>query len=168
MDGLRVSMSSWILSLHITDQQHLQMNKKSTIIPAGYRVVTQSWENDGDHPRTIVCQKLSKREAELLVRLATLLQARGTGLENEYGPSDEVREEAYERLIPIFEDFTDIISVKTLAAYQLDGSHMLDYIVDKLLGYSVEDYGLRVLESFEVEWVPIEIVIENVTEQFTK
>jgi hypothetical protein len=142
------------------------MNNKKTIIPAGYRVSTKTWENDGDNYKTLVKEGLSKRQVEFLAKIVKL--SKSIGLENEYEPDEEVYIEAYARLLPIFEEFPDVFSEAKLLAYREEGGCMIDYLIDNLYSRSDNDYALRVIESFKVEYIANPIEMEDVTEEFTK
>ncbi len=141
-------------------------------IPQGYRFTTHSWENDADARQTLIKEGLSKRETELLARLASIIKNRGTGLANTYDPTEEEQERAYKVLLPIFEEYIDLFDtgIKELTNiewFRKDGGYMLNYIQAKLTGepYS-PDFGIRVIESFKIEYIPMDIVLEDVTNQF--
>ncbi len=65
-----------------------------TIIPAGYRVTIESWENDGDNATTKVLEGLTEQDAKFVVDFASLFKSQNNkkpGIGNMYEPDDEER-----------------------------------------------------------------------------
>lgn len=139
---------------------------KCTIIPAGYRFIFDSWENDGDSARTVITEGVNEPEARFLAELAKALVSGSSGLENNYEPDEKEIRKGHKVLLAIFERHQNVFSEEDIDAYRQDGGRMADYIAEKILGYSTEGYYLRVLDSFKIEHVPVEILIKDVTDQF--
>jgi hypothetical protein len=150
----------------MTNTQSQSNEAKCTIIPAGYRFIFDSWENDGDYKRTVVTEGVSEPEARLLAEIAKTLVSGGTGLENNYEPDDKEVKKGLKVLMAIFERFQTVFSEEDFDAFRIDGSLMADYIADKILGYSAEGYYFRVLDAYKIEHVPFDILIKDVTDQF--
>lgn len=126
-------------------------------IPAGYRFTFDSWENDADNNKTKILEGVSLEDAQFLSELCKILQAQGTGLENEYEPDDKTYKKAFKILKPLF---------KKYKKPQNDIYEMCDYIAENILDYSAEEYGLRVLDGVKVQYIPQDILIEDVTAKF--
>lgn len=129
-----------------------------TIIPAGYRLTVTSWENDADNYNTKVVEGLSKEECQFQADFCKALK-HSTDYKNRicnfYEPSDvEVA-----RLVKVWIDL--------LQKYNLNpDSYDMNETLNTLgLGCS-GDFYTRVCESYKVEYTPIDIVFEDVSEQF--
>ena len=154
-----------------------------TIIPAGYRVSVTSWENDADNYKTNVFEGLTKERVEFLAELLPHFYSgsnnRGKTFGNMYEPSDSRYAEAAARIREVMErhragltedeleilDETAGINLKD--ATEGGGSDMYNFgeIVGEFLSYS-EDYSFRVFDTMQVEFVPHEIRMKNVTKEF--
>lgn len=137
-------------------------------IPAGYRITSVSWENDGDHYRTEVKEGLSEDEAKFIGHLGKLMHSRKSGLENNYEASKKEYKKGHEFYLPAFEKYAHLFSAEDMKDYRKDCYALLDYIRENITGYSSEGYALRVLESMKVEYFPEDIVIEDVTYKFVQ
>ncbi len=150
-----------------------------TIIPAGYRITIESWENDADNYKTKLMEGLQKESTMFLVDFAKLFYSQNNwngpkGHGNMYDPN--VSElEAFRK------DFEDIVSkhIKEnteacLLQYFYDDENgkfyedQSDGVMDLAyeLGLSGGDFYTRVLSSIKVEYIPTEIVLNDVTEDF--
>lgn len=125
-------------------------------IKAGYRMTVTSWENDADHYNTITKDGLTENDVKLYV---DVLRLAADGFGNMYEPSDKEMEKFGEAVWLVFD--------KNGHKYeQPDGC--IDEgaeIIGEFCGYS-EHYFTRVVEKIIVEYVPQEIVIEDVTKKF--
>jgi hypothetical protein len=124
-------------------------------IKAGYRVTVKSWENDGDHYNTITKDGLSEEDVKLYVDILKLARE---DFGNMYDPSDKELEDFGNAVKKVFD--------KHGRAY--DESNCEEEggeIIGEFCGYS-EHYFTRVVEKITVEYVPQEIVIEDVTTKF--
>lgn len=142
-----------------------QINK----IPAGYRFSFKSWENDRDSENTLIVEGISEKEAYLLSDLAKIIQAKETGLENKYNPSEKDKENAYNVLWPIFERHENLFDHEDMEYFCGDVGLMVDYINENILGHaSSRNCWMRVLESYKIELIPEEIQIKDVTDTFNQ
>lgn len=131
-------------------------------IKAGYRITVTSWENDADNYNTKSCDGLSEDQARFHVDLLKLIDGshcnNNTVFGNMYEPDDE-QLEAFEAA-----------AAKVLEKHnQLDSKYdTLDIamgIIGDYTGYG-EGFYTRVAESIVVEYVPQEIIIEDVSSKF--
>lgn len=152
---------------------------KQTIIPAGYRVTITSWENDADNSQTKIMEGLQKSSVEFLIDFAKLFYSQNNwngpkGHGNMYAPDEGelvVFAEAYEAVIKkhinqntepsLLQYFWDKDN-NEFYEDQHDGVMELAYE----LGLSGGDFYTRVFESAKVEYIPTEIVLQDVTEEF--
>lgn len=136
---------------------------KHTVIPAGYRLTVVSWENDRDNYNTEVIEGLSKPKCALYVDLCKALK-------NDAFDSDD-------RLCNMYDPSEKEIEKVTLTLQEIINSHNIDedededeidpieYLSD--LGLSGQsEYLTRVCDSFNVEYLPHDIIMEDVTDQF--
>ena len=139
-----------------------------TTIKPGYRLSITSWENDADDYGTKVLEGLSKEKVQLYLDLCTLFKAnRYSGdlvcFGNMYEPSDEELQGAASAVKAIVDAYPEVL---TLEEYIQVSEEPCDYM-SQILGYS-EVYAYRVFDSFKVELVPTEIVLQDVTAEFHK
>ncbi len=140
-----------------------------SVIKSGYRFTTTSYENDGDNSKTVVLDGVPENKAKLLGRLSALLISNETGLENNYEPSKKEFEKAHKIMLPIFEEYKDVFTNEKFALIQDDVGEMQDFIAENLLGYPGEEgYALRSLTSIKVEYIPMDIVVPDVTADLVK
>jgi hypothetical protein len=156
---------------------------KQTIIPAGYRLSITSWENDGDNHQTEVLQGLSKERVEYLLAVCKLFTSgsnnNGATFGNMYEGSAYQRAGACVAIAQVMEQHRDALTdgeLEMLSEIVLDEENDeydedtiadfgLDDIVSELLSYS-ECYTYRVYDGAEVEYIPHEIRMDDVTGQF--
>lgn len=141
---------------------------KTSKIKAGYRIASVSWENDGDHYRTIIKEGIKEEEAKLIGKIGKLMKSRKSGLENNYEASEEDLEKGHKFYLPTFEKYKDLFSNHDMILYRQDCYAIIDYITENITGYSSEGYALRVLESMKIEYFPEDVVIEDVTTKLFK
>lgn len=133
----------------------------STIKP-GYRITVTSWENDADNYNTKTLDGLTEHEAGYHVDLLKLIAGSHCNDKTVFGNMYEPRDsevEAFEKAV------TEVLEKhKKLEA----GYDPLDIAIDMLYVYTggSEGYLTRVVESIVVEFVPHEIIIEDVSKQF--
>lgn len=145
---------------------------KLTTIPAGYRVTINSWENDGDHKRALVFAGLSEETARFYVDFAKKLYSENnrktSGFGNMYAPSEDELEKVHNVLKSVILKHWDafIAFGYTMTQDELDEAlyDVCSEIHYTLFGAS--DYHFRVLDSFKVEFIPVEIKIEDVSKRF--
>lgn len=140
--------------------------QKINSIKAGYRITCVSWENDGDHYRTLIRDGISKRETELIAEIAGSMIKRKSGLENNYEASERDLNKGHKFFLKIFEKYQDFFDEHDMGIFRQDHYGIVEYICDNITGLSVEGYALRVLKSICIEYVPEEIQLQDVTDQF--
>jgi hypothetical protein len=144
-------------------------------IPAGYRLTVHSWENDGDNGKTEVLSGLSREKTQYYVDLCKLLRVYTKGKRdfgNLYDPS-ESKLTAFSNAVKLivdnhpaakqeFDEYTE----------ESNGVNVVDlypeFALEDLfeMGLSGGDFYTRVCEQYTVEYIPTDIIIEDVTEQF--
>lgn len=142
---------------------------KQTTIKAGYRLSINSWENDGDHRKTKVLEGLSKELVQFYVQLLKLFKSQNynddrTAFGNMYEPEDYQLQYAADAIKGVADTHRGTLDSSGYHEYLHVTEDPVDY-VGALLGYS-EHYTYRVFESFKVELVPTEIVLQDVTDLF--
>ena len=152
---------------------------KQTIIPAGYRVSITSWENDADNYKTEFMEGLQKSSVEFLIDFAKLFYSRHNyhdleGHGNMYDPSANELKSFREACVEVINNHINKDTESNLLQYfwdedngglyedQHDGIMELAYE----LGLTGGDFFTRVFESAKVEYIPTEIVLQDVTEEF--
>lgn len=138
-----------------------------TIIKAGYRLTATSWENDADHYAAEVMDGLTEAEVRMYVELGTYL---GSGYgENDFG-NMYVGSSRDDKVVKVRQVLSEVIK-KHRGAFENDDHfefavcEPIEFVNDKLLGYS-DDYLMRVLQEIKVEFIPNDIVIQDVSDQF--
>lgn len=131
-----------------------------TVIKKGYRITVVSWENDGDNYRTITKDGYDECETKLIVDLMKLLESRCFG--NMYEPNTD---KLYR-----FEGALRVVFDKHGVDYTEGGEfsvtdYAMDAYIGEFTGYGSE-FFTRVVQSISVEYIPQDIVIENVSDKF--
>lgn len=152
---------------------------KQTVIPAGYRITVESWENDADNYKTEIMEGLQKTSVEFLVDFAKLFYSKN----NWNGPKGHgnMNEPRAKELNDFRESYMQIVTKHitkdtepSLLQYFWDEDNNLLYddqhdgIMELAyeLGLSGGEFFTRVLDSVKVEYIPSEIVLQDVTEEF--
>ena len=152
---------------------------KQTIIPSGYRVTITSWENDADNYKTEFMEGLQKPSVEFLIDFAKLFYSQNNyrgpkGHGNMYDPSASELNSFSEACVEVINKHINRDTESNLLQYfwddynvclyddQHDGVMELAYE----LGLSGGDFFTRVFESAKVEYIPSEIILQDVTEEF--
>ena|SRR5438874_7441054 len=144
-----------------------------SIIKKGFRVTVSTWENDADNYNSGSMEGLSRPEAAFLVDFVKLFSSqnnhRNRGIGNMYCPNEREMEEAQARVKEVVERHRTAVEGSEHFEYFLhegqfneDGWH--DYAYDLTLAGG--DFYTRVMESFTVEFVPADVVLEDVTAEF--
>jgi hypothetical protein len=131
----------------------------ATIIPRGYRLTIDSWENDADNRVKKVLEGLTREDAAFYVDICRLLSYtnpknnnRDTRVNNLYEPADEE------------------IARATKVLAKIDKKHGKEAgTAEDVLGdlrLAGENYLTRVCESWKVEYLPEEILMQDVTKEF--
>jgi hypothetical protein len=131
-------------------------------IKAGYRITVTSWENDADNYNTHTIDGLDEPTTKYHVELLRLIKGSHCNDKTVFGNLYEPRDsevEAFEKA-----------AIEVLAKHGKleDDYEPLDIAVDILYDYTgcSEGYLTRVAEYISVEYVPQEIVIEDVSNKF--
>lgn len=150
-------------------------------ILAGYRVTVESWENDADNYRTKIKEGLTQQQVTFVVEVLSHMKSSSNGGKergmwgNMYDPKQDDRDafgafffEIVQRHAPVsyelmgWED-EDIEAFK-------DGDDDLPYVmlefITEFTGSS--EFFTRVVSKIVVELIPMDIEIEDVTNQFVK
>lgn len=132
-------------------------------IKAGYRITVTSWENDADHYNTEIVDGLTEDTVRFHVDLLKLISKSNCNHKQYFGNMYEPGE----RELAAFEMAVSKVLVKH---DRLDDKHeVLDIAMDVIgnyTGYGDEGFYTRVAESIAVEYVPQEIIIEDVSKKF--
>lgn len=146
-----------------------------TIIPAGYRVTVDSWENDGDAGRTITLTGLDRDAAKLYVEFARLFYSQNNhrgpkGYGNMYEPSSEMLKDAHDAAKKvILDNWKAFVSVGfDMTEEDLNDESYLREVVHDLHSdlFGMGEFYFRVLEKVKVEHLPTEIRLNDVTGEF--
>ena len=146
-----------------------------TIIKKGYRVTVKTWENDADNYKSGSIEGLSHQEAAFLVDFVKLFSSqndrRNRGIGNMYDPSEAEREKAFERVKKVVEKHrTAVENNEEIKQYFFDEDVYFfedvwaEYAYELTLSGGV--FYTRVMDSYKVEFIPQDIVLEDVTGEF--
>lgn len=131
---------------------------KKTVIPAGYRVTIESWENDADNQLSTVVEGLRLKDVLLIVALCEM-HGQDSEHSNLFEPTSAIVTEHRRALTEAFTSNPCAMS-QTVETYD----QMRDLLGD-LLGHSDQFYT-RVFDSLKVEYLPADVELEDVTDQF--
>lgn len=130
---------------------------KFNTIPKGYKLTVTTWENDGDNYKTEFLYGLSKEEVLFYVELCKTFD-RNTHYElsNNYDLDDDQLKQYNQLIANLCEKHA-----ATIEQYDID-------VEDDLYNLSISsgEWMVRVVEEFSVEFIPDDILIEDVTNQF--
>lgn len=132
-----------------------------SVIKAGYRLSVTSWENDADNYNTEIVDGLSKSEVQLAVDLLNLVKDSSSNTDlfgNMYDP-DESEIEAFKAAI---EEVFKKNGIEEEQPFDLAMDLYYDY------GIGASEFFTRVAEKVVVEYVPADITISDVTQEFIK
>jgi hypothetical protein len=134
---------------------------KSTTIKPGYRLSVTSWENDGDHYKTNVLEGLSKEKVQFYVDLLSLFVSELHG--NAYEPSAQELQVAVQAMTTVADLHRGTLEPEEYRQCTEDSCAFMH----QFLGHS-ENYAFRVFDSMLVQFVPTEIILQDVTSEFQK
>jgi hypothetical protein len=145
---------------------------KQTVIPAGYRVTISSWENDADARQDEILEGLTKERVQYLVDLCSLFKSSSQGKQyhgNMYDPSEKEIHRACLAIVLVMNKHREALTEDELEVLNEDdlgsiGDFMTDFL-GELLGRS-ENYWVRVFDGMKIEYVPVSIILNDVTEEF--
>lgn len=127
-------------------------------IKAGYRLEVVSWENDADNYKTEAIDGLDKETCQFYIDLVKLTGRNGE-FGNMYEPSDAEFAKFTKVLVKVFKahgkpvDDEDAVHDEAIA------------IIGDMLGYS-EHYHTRVMDNYKVSYTPVDVELQDVTNQF--
>lgn len=140
------------------------MNK----IPAGYRFTFNSCDIRNDNPYTIIKEGLTESQANLLSELSEYIQG-GTYLEVRSHVAEWRIKKEHERLYNIVEKHSQVFTPEQLQDMKEDIGIIMDYISENMVGYTYsEDMDMRTLVSYKIENIPEDILLTDVTYEFSK
>lgn len=152
---------------------------KQTVIPAGYRITVESWENDADNYKTKIMEGLQKASVEFLVDFVELFHSQNNyrgpkGHGNMYDPDVNKLNNFREAYVEVIKKHITKDTEPKLLEYFWDEDNNLMYddshdgVMELAyeLGLSGGAFYARVLDSIKVEYIPNEIVLQDVTEEF--
>jgi hypothetical protein len=132
---------------------------KQTVIKAGYRISVHTWENDWDNHNTEILDGVTKEHVPFIVAICKLFTSWDKGFGNIYDDDDKEKEmnEALEKVIGNFTERPKYCDT-------------VNNLYDSLLYYlgitRSSDYCTRVVETIKIEFIPQDIYINDVTDQF--
>lgn len=130
------------------------------IIRAGYRLTVDSWENDLDNPRTIQQDGLGLEEVQFITNILNLYRSGNLG--NIYEPSEKDFQRemtALKEVVAKHKIALSLLGLEDNSEYLRESVH--ESILYKYLGGG--EFYARVCEKQQVEYIPEEIKILNVT-----
>jgi hypothetical protein len=146
-----------------------------TIIKKGFRVTVETWENDADNYNSGSVEGLSRQEAAFLVDFVKLFRSKNNhhsrGIGNMYDPNDSEIEKAFERVKEVVEKHRNTVEdSEEIKQYFFDDEG--DVCEDGWVEYADEltlsggEFYTRVMDSYKVEFIPEDIVLDDVTREF--
>jgi hypothetical protein len=145
------------------------MTNNTNTIKAGYRLTVISWENDGDHYNTVTKDGLDGIETGYLVKLLSMLKKGhySGGFGNLYDPDDEQLLKFGQAIEELGSNLTEWLTFNEGYETLEDLAYAFTEVICDYTGSS-ENYHTRMVESIKVEFIPEDITLLNVTEQFIK
>jgi hypothetical protein len=138
------------------------MNK----IAAGYRFTFNSCDIRQENPFSVIKEGLSESEANFFFDLSEAIQG-GTALDIRSSNAEWRIKKEHEKLYSIFEKHSNLFTDENLKAMKDDVGRIMDYISENMIGYSYSDHvDMRTLVNYKIEYVPEDIIINDVTEKF--
>jgi hypothetical protein len=133
-----------------------------SIIRKGYRITVTSWENDADNYNTLSRDGLDQKEVECYVEMLKLLKGSYCNDKKVFGNLYEPRDHEVAEFEAAIRPIMDKHGIKYDDDYPAD---TFCDLVGEFTGYG-EGYMTRVVESLVVEYVPEDIIIEDVSKNF--
>lgn len=155
---------------------------KTLVQPAGYTIVVESWENDGDYRATKTMSGLSREHARIVFNFAQLFLSywrtgtkRGiTSFDNLYEPSDGDLKNLYAAADAIIGDdpffkvvygWDDYVRVNEDNFWQISDA-VYELMSSLGLNGQQENQYSRVAESITVHYYPEDVYADDVTSTF--
>jgi hypothetical protein len=138
----------------------------STLYTAGYLIRVTSWENDGDAYNTAEVNVSSKDVAYALTQLALLFKSTNTsdGIGNMYEPSEDGYNLVVETLYAFHKKYGNILEVSVEDEEDITDAYIG---IASDLGLVGSEFYTRVCEQVSVYYLPQDVIVQEVTEQFT-
>lgn len=134
-----------------------------SVIKPGYRITCTSWENDADNYNTKTVDGLSEDTVRFHVDLLKLIAGSNCNDKTVFGNMYEPRNEA----IKAFEAAVlEVLRKHDKLDLEYDTLDTAMSIIGDYTGYGDDGFFTRVVESLEVEYIPQEIIIEDVSNKF--
>lgn len=149
-----------------------------SIIKSGYRITVDSSENDGDSYRTISVGGLTLDDAQFHTKLLMLLHSQS----GKYGcipveDSDQLMEDFANECLAIIDKGKYVVKDLDMANrddeevfHEIVLHTVYDNILEQYIGYPeiYEGYETRQVDNIIIEYIPVEINIDEITDQFLK
>lgn len=138
---------------------------KSTTIPAGYRISVTTWENDADNYRTEILEGVKKEHIPFIVAVCNLMGSNCNG--NGYGNLNSYTNNTV-KINKLIEKLDELITLHPDRPKYCDsGGAVYENLLGELGFTGSEDFDTRVFDGIKIEYVPQQILLEDVTDQFT-
>lgn len=142
----------------------MNMNK----ISAGYRFTFNSNDIFNENPNTMIKEGLTENEVSFFVELSDVIQG-GTYLQVRSNTPEWRIKKEHEKLYNVLEKYSNLFNEEDMAKFKEDVGVIMDYIAENMIGYSGDDnIDMRVLKNYKIENIPQDIIINDVTNQFSK
>lgn len=144
----------------------------NTIIPAGYRITVQSWENDADCYAKNIEEGLTAEQTKLYVDALKLLESAPYDNPKGHGNLYEPNEAQLMALAVSVKGVLDrhgIVLEDLTGDMEEDADVYNDYFVCELVGDLTsggDNFYTRIVSSIKVEYVPQPIELLDVTAEF--
>lgn len=146
----------------------------TTTIPAGYRITTTTWENDADNYNTEILEGQTKEQVQFYVALAKLFGSSSNSehdIGNLYEPVEaelakvaEVSRELFAKFPAVLQEFAE------LKLEDLDdlntACNTLFEMASNIGAAGSSEFYTRVVSSQKIEFIPQDIILQDVTEVF--
>jgi hypothetical protein len=138
------------------------MNK----IPAGYRLSFYSCDIRENNPHIIIKEGLTQEQAQLLTSIGNIIQD-DTYLALRQSTPEWRINKIHEKLYAVLEQHQSLFHPVKMNTFKEDVGAIMDYISENITGYSYDEYvDMRVFNGYKAEYIPDDIVIQDVTKQF--
>ena len=145
-----------------------------SIIKKGYRITVNSWENDSDNWQIITQDGYTKNQMQFIVDMLKLLE--DDEVSNCYDPSEDQLNEIGEKVrdeimvsigtgTDVNEAMIDLGVILDLEDDNREVAYAYSYMMQPFIGSS-EDWFLRTMDSYTIEYVPEDIEFQDVTNEF--
>lgn len=146
---------------------------KTTKIPAGYRLSVTSYEDDGDNYRTVIVTGLTYDRTRLLVDVGKAPTYKVTDYFGKWRnptPEDVAKHSTMmSKIIKAYPDEERTLSKLLIDEPNGDENDIKVEFFQQILhsiGLTSDKFFTRVCQRFVVEYIPTDIIIEDVTKEF--